>query len=79
MAPIWQLAKPTLRERCTLPLTGVGCVTRVYSSLAVIDIVAGHFVLREKLPSLSYDALQSMTGTVLHLDRPVAELAVPEL
>ena len=71
--------KPKLLERCTLPLTGVGCVTRVYSSLAVIDIVAGRFVLREKLPSLSFDALQSMTGAILHMDGPVADLLVPEL
>lgn len=71
--------KPKLLERCTLPLTGVGCVTRVYSSLAVIDIIAGRFVLREKLPFLTYDALQAMTGAILHLDGPVADLAVPEL
>ncbi|MCX7288334.1 MAG: 3-oxoacid CoA-transferase subunit B [Rhodobacterales bacterium] len=71
--------KPKLLERCTLPLTGVGCVTRVYSSHAVIDIVGGRFVLREKLPSLSHDALQSMTGAVLHLDGPVADLVVPDL
>jgi 3-oxoadipate CoA-transferase beta subunit len=71
--------KPKLLERCTLPLTGVGCVTRVYSSHAVIDIVEGRFVLREKLPSLTLDALQSMTGAILHLDGPVADLVVPEL
>jgi 3-oxoadipate CoA-transferase, beta subunit len=71
--------KPKLLQRCTLPLTGVGCVTRVYSSHAVIDIANGRFVLREKLPSLTFDALQSMTGATLHLDGPVADLVVPEL
>ena len=44
--------KPKLVKRCTLPLTGVGCVTRVYTSLAVIDIEDGRFVLREKLPGM---------------------------
>jgi 3-oxoadipate CoA-transferase beta subunit len=54
--------KPKLVERCTLPLTGVGCVTRVYTSLAVIDIEHGHFVLREKLPALSLDACNPSPG-----------------
>lgn len=71
--------KPKLLERCTLPLTGVGCVTRVYSSLAVIDIEGSRFVLREKLPSLTVEALQAVTGAMLHLDGPVADLIVPEV
>ena len=71
--------KPKLVKTCTLPLTGVGCVTRVYSSLAVIDIEEGRFVLREKLPALSLDELQSLTGAELHVTAPVAELIMPEL
>ncbi|MGV8988263.1 MAG: 3-oxoacid CoA-transferase subunit B [Cypionkella sp.] len=71
--------KPKLLDRCTLPLTGVACVTRIYTSLAVIDIVDGHFVLREKLFTLTYDELQSLTGAPLHLDGPVQDLTVPEL
>ncbi|WP_374292646.1 3-oxoacid CoA-transferase subunit B [Paenirhodobacter enshiensis] len=70
---------PKLVERCTLPLTGVGCVTRVYTSLAVIDIEGGRFVLREKLPSMSFDELQAVTGAKLHLDGPVSDLIVPEV
>lgn len=71
--------KPKLLAACTLPLTGVGCVTRIYTSLAVIDIADGHFVLREKLASLTFDDLQSQTGAPLHLDGPVQDLTVPEL
>ncbi len=71
--------KPKLLTRCSLPLTGVGCVTRIYSSLAVIDIVAGHFMLREKLPDLTFDDLQSMTGATLHVEGVVADLNVPEI
>lgn len=71
--------RPKLVDQCSLPLTGTGCVTRVYTSLAVIDIVDAHFVLREKLASLSIDTLQSLTGAELHEDGPVGSLDVPEL
>ena len=71
--------KPKLVEACTFPLTGVGCITRIYTSLAVIDIVDGHFVLREKLPGISFDELQAKTGAKLHTDGPVADLIAPEL
>ena len=71
--------KPKLVAACTLPLTGVGCVTRVYTSLAVVDIEGGRFVLREKLAALSLDDLQSLTGAPLHLDGDVADLIVPEV
>lgn len=70
---------PKLVETCTFPLTGVGCITRVYTSHAVIDIKDGRFVLREKLPGMSLAELQAMTGATLHVDGVVADLAVPEL
>lgn len=71
--------KPKLVETCSFPLTGVGCVTRVYSSLAVIDITDRGFVLREKLALMSFDELQSLTGARLHLEGKVADLVVPEI
>jgi 3-oxoadipate CoA-transferase beta subunit len=71
--------KPKLVEKCTFPLTGVGCITRVYTSLAVVDIDNGRFLLREKLPKLSFDELQSLTGATLHINGDVADLTVPDL
>lgn len=71
--------QPKLVERCTLPLTGVGCVTRIYTSLAVIDVVDKHFVLRDKLPGMSLEELQAVTGAKLHIDGDIAELNVPEV
>lgn len=71
--------QPKLVERCSLPLTGVGCVTRIYTSLAVIDVVDKHFVLRDKLPGMSLEELQAVTGAKLHIDGDVAELNVPEV
>ncbi len=69
---------PKLVERCTFPLTGVACVTRVYTSLAVIDIADGRFVLREKLPDITMAALQAVTGATLHIEGEVGDLFVPE-
>jgi 3-oxoadipate CoA-transferase beta subunit len=69
---------PKLVDRCTFPLTGLECVTQVYTSLAVIDIKGGRFILREKLTGLSMDALQTVTGATLHIEGDVADLIVPE-
>jgi 3-oxoadipate CoA-transferase beta subunit len=71
--------KPKLVDACTFPLTGVGCITRVYTSHAVIDICRGKFVVREKLADMSMDELQAITGATLHTDGPVADLVVPTL
>jgi len=71
--------KPKLVERCTFPLTGVVCITRVYTSHAVIDIVNGKFVVREKLAAMTMDELQAMTGAKLHIDGHVDDLVVPAL
>jgi 3-oxoadipate CoA-transferase beta subunit len=70
--------EPKLLTACTLPLTGLGCVTRVYTSLAVVDVVGGRFVLREKIPAISFDDLQAVTGAALHLDGRVADMVVPD-
>lgn len=71
--------RPKLVKSCSLPLTGVGCVTRVYTSLAVIDIIAQRFVVREKLAAISLDELQGLTGAGLVVEGTIADLVVPEL
>lgn len=71
--------QPKLVEACTYPLTGVGCITQVYTSMAVVDVRGGRFVLREKLPGVSFDDLQAMTGATLHIEGPVADMIVPDL
>jgi len=71
--------KPKLVEACSFPLTGVNCVNRVYTSLAVIDIKDNCFILREKLKSISFDDLQALTGARLHIDTEPVDLNVPDL
>jgi 3-oxoadipate CoA-transferase beta subunit len=52
-------------DRCTYPLTGVGCVSRIYTDLAVIDISDGGLIVRDLAPGLTLDELQSITGVPL--------------
>ena len=70
---------PKLVERCSLPLTGVGCVTRVYTSLCVVDVTERGFLLREKIPEISFDDLQAVTGAELHIDGDVIAMVCPEV
>ncbi len=55
---------PRLVETCTYPLTAPGCVRRIYTELAVID-VGEHLVVRELAEGVSFDMLQSRTGAKL--------------
>ena len=71
--------EPKLVAECAFPLTGVGCISRVYTSHAVVDIEDGQFVLREKLKGLSMEELQAMTGAELHENGPVGDLTAPEV
>ena len=52
-------------DRCTYPLTGVGCVARVYTDLAVIDITNDGLIVLDMAPGLRLDELQSITGVPL--------------
>jgi 3-oxoadipate CoA-transferase beta subunit len=56
---------PKLVARCSYPLTGLGCVSRVYTDLAVLDITADGLVLRETVEGLGFDALQACTGVAI--------------
>jgi len=60
---------PKLVERCTYPLTGRGVVTRVYSDLAVVDVMPRGFELVELAPGVSYEYVKERTGAPLLQDR----------
>ena len=52
-------------DRCTYPLTGMGCVSRIYTDLAVIDITGQGLMVRDMAPGLTLEELQSITGVPL--------------
>lgn len=51
-----------LVERCSYPLTGLACVTRVYTDLAVVDVTADGFALVETVDGLSRSELETRSG-----------------
>ncbi len=54
-----------LVERCTYPLTGLACVSRVYTDVAVFDITPDGVVVGERVDGVSLDDLRHLTGLPL--------------
>jgi len=64
-----------LLSECTLPLTGKGCIKRVLTDLALMDIEGGKFILRERAPGVSVDEIASLTEGELSVPGDVPEMA----
>lgn len=54
-----------LVRSCTYPLTGVGCVTRIYTDHAIFDVTDGGLVVREAFGENTLESLAELTGLVL--------------
>ena len=52
-------------EQCTYPLTGIGCVNRIYTDLAVIEVSPSGLTVIDIVPGLSFEKLQQLTAANL--------------
>ena len=65
-----------LLSACTLPLTGKGCIKRVLTDLALLDIEDGKFILRERAPGVSVEEIAKLTAGELVIPEHVPEMSV---
>ena len=63
-----------LLKQCSLPLTGVNCVKKIVSNLAVLEIVDGKFKLLERAPGVPVSEIQKAT-----LGDPIIEGDIPQM
>ncbi len=65
-----------LLKRCSLPLTGVGCVKKVVTELAVLEIVPEGFKLLERAPGVSVEDIQKATEGNLIIEGEIPEMII---
>ncbi|MCL4158887.1 UNVERIFIED_CONTAM: hypothetical protein GTU68_065647 [Idotea baltica] len=63
-----------LLKRCSLPLTGVRCVKKIVTNLAVLDITEDGFKLLERAPGVSIEEIQNATEGRLIIDGDIPEM-----
>lgn len=54
--------------QCSYPVTGIGCVNRIYTDLAVLDVTPRGLVVREMADGLNFEQLQQVTAAPLLCD-----------
>jgi len=54
-----------LVAQCSYPLTAIGCVSRIYTDLAVLDVTPAGLSVREILSDIAFEELQQLTGVPL--------------
>ena len=65
-----------LLKKCTLPLTGVACVKKIVTNLAVLEITTGGFKLLERAPGVTVETIQNATKGTLIVTGDIPEMQV---
>src|SRR6187401_2553490 len=65
-----------LLPQCSLPLTGVRCVKKIVTEIAVLDVTSGGFKLLERAPGVSVDEIRSKTAGKLIIEGDIREMKI---
>ena len=65
-----------LLPKCTLPLTGIGCVKKIVTELAVIEVTKDGFKLLERAPGVSVEEIQKATEGKLIIEGEIPEMTL---
>ena len=65
-----------LLKKCSLPLTGVACVKKIVTNLAVLEVVANSFKLLERAPGVTVDDIQNATEGKLIIEGDIPEMVL---
>jgi len=68
--------EPKLLQKCALPITGVHCIKRIVSDLAVIDVTPDGFKLIERAPGVGVEEIVSKTGANLIVNGEIPEMVI---
>lgn len=65
-----------LLKKCSLPLTGVGCVKKIVTNLAVLEVTDGGFKLLERAPGISVEEIIKATEGKLIVEGDIPEMVL---
>lgn len=65
-----------LLKKCSLPLTGVACVKKIVTNMAVIEVTENGFKLLERAPGISVDAIIKATEGTLIVEGDIPEMMI---
>jgi 3-oxoacid CoA-transferase subunit B len=69
-----QQGESKLLPNCSLPLTGVNCVKKIVTDLAVLEVTANGFLLKERAPGVNVEVIKSKTAGKLIINHEIPEM-----
>ena len=71
-----RIGESKLLKKCSLPLTGVSCVKKIVTNLAVLEVVPDGFLLLERAPGVSVKDIKNATEGALIIESDIPEMTI---